>query len=828
MRQLRIFLGRFRLARVAYARARGFTQKIQGILNTRSNNAHTDQGRRHLNEFLKGVDLSQASGLRAFERFVDKEFIQKTYGVDPAQVEGIVHDLIYSTGESAYDPNEFFDSDFYFRNNWNSIVNSGFSPFIHFIIQGRSEGLAPSPLFTNGDQWNSTESLHGAGQRQSEPVFEYLFGPREAASVEKDVRSVAGHVDPSRVALVIPVFNNWLWTERCLRAVLKTGDISAENIWIIDDASSDGTLHFLKKRFPEINVLSNQENLGFLRSCNKAYEQLKDYPYIFLLNNDTEPQPGFLTKSLKLMMSDSDIAIVASKLLNSDATIQDAGGIIWRDASGWNYGGKAKPNLIFNVRREIDYATGAAMLLRRSQVGDFLFDELFAPAYYEDTDLSFRVRAENHRVVYCPESKVIHHEGKSHGTDVTTGLKSFQEINKLKFREKWKTELQKHAHADVFSLNLAAFRLELLSKPKTILWLDYQLPNPTRDSGSVRAVSLMNTFQNEGFLIIFVPENGDVVQLSPNYLTSLGILVARNLTEARQILNDFRREPDLVFSSRVYTSSNIGMRAKSMFPKSRFVFDTVDLHFLRLEREFQHSRNLVVGRSAETTRKEELSVIAKSDATIVVSDVEKKLLNEILPSSHITVISNIHDVRAKGEVQNKKGLVFVGSFNHHPNGQGVQWLLQHVWPLLTESSKNEGLIIIGQNPPDWLIEFQDSRVRCLGWVEDSGEFVREAKVSVAPLLVGAGVKGKVGEAIANFTPVVGTEIALEGMHLQNGVSAMFADSPEDFAAAIELLLTTESLRVTLAKNAEATLVSQFSSKEAQRRVRELMSHLGLD
>ena len=153
------------------------------------------------------------------------------------------------------------------------------------------------------------------------------------------------------------------------------------------------------------------------------------------LNNDTQVLDGWLEPMVALFQQRPDTGAVGAKLLYPDGRLQEAGGIIWQDASGWNFGrleDPAKP--AYNYVREVDYCSGAALMVRRSCFcGLGGFDERYAPAYFEDTDLCFRLRRIGLKTLYQPAARVVHHEGISHGRDTAVGIKSYQVTNRRTF-----------------------------------------------------------------------------------------------------------------------------------------------------------------------------------------------------------------------------------------------------------------------------------------------------------------------------------------------------------------------------------------------------------
>lgn len=246
---------------------------------------------------------------------------------------------------------------------------------------------------------------------------------------------------PPLVSIVIPVHNQLEFTYRCLMAIAAHPGRADIEIIVCDDASSDDTPHVLRE-VAGIHLIRNEANLGFLRSCNRAAAMARGR-YLLFLNNDTQVQEGWLDHMLALFEEDEQTGLVGAKLLFPNGRLQEAGGVIWRDAIGYNYGrydDPGKPE--YNHVREADYCSGACILIETAlfrQLGGF--DELYAPAYYEDTDLAFRVRRAGRKVLYQPKAIVVHYEGVSHGTDIRNGVKAQQVANRGKFRERWRREL---------------------------------------------------------------------------------------------------------------------------------------------------------------------------------------------------------------------------------------------------------------------------------------------------------------------------------------------------------------------------------------------------
>jgi GT2 family glycosyltransferase/2-polyprenyl-3-methyl-5-hydroxy-6-metoxy-1,4-benzoquinol methylase len=252
---------------------------------------------------------------------------------------------------------------------------------------------------------------------------------------------------PMTVSIVIPCYNHVAATTACLCAVQDTLPANVRTqIVVIDDASTDDTQRALRElaaHDDRLEIVRNSENLGFIRSCNRGAEVATGDLLVFL-NNDTLPLPGWLESLIMLFRDRPDAGAVGGKLLYPDGRLQEAGNAVFADGSAANVG-RGEHNAdapMFNFVREVDYCSGALLATPRAlfrELGGF--DPRYAPAYYEDADYCFGVRAKGYRVYYQPRSMIVHGEGVSSGTDLSSGVKRYQRLNQAKFAKKWAAAL---------------------------------------------------------------------------------------------------------------------------------------------------------------------------------------------------------------------------------------------------------------------------------------------------------------------------------------------------------------------------------------------------
>jgi O-antigen biosynthesis protein len=253
-------------------------------------------------------------------------------------------------------------------------------------------------------------------------------------------------VDTPVVSVVIPVYNNWLLTKQALASLILFGPLLSIEVIVVDDASTDST-HRSVAAIPGLRVIPNETNLGFTRAANRGARAAHGAWTLFL-NNDTIILPGCVEALITAADSDPSIGAVGARLAYPSGWLQEVGGMLRRDGRGWHLGHRRDPDDVeWGARRDVDYCSAAALMVRSSlllEVG--YFDERYAPAYYEDTDLCFELRKRGFRTVVEPAATVVHWEGMTHGTDRRRGNagahgKANQEINRLKFIAKWGHEL---------------------------------------------------------------------------------------------------------------------------------------------------------------------------------------------------------------------------------------------------------------------------------------------------------------------------------------------------------------------------------------------------
>lgn len=642
------------------------------------------------------------------------------------------------------------------------------------------------------------EAAEAAGQDRQDAALDLAFsysdriGEMLADLKRRYPRLSFPEFDQPEVSIVIPVYGKYAYTHQCLASILKALPRHSFEAIVVDDCSPDETI-FLPSLVSGVRYIRARKNGGFIASCNAGAAAARGR-YILFLNNDTEVKEGWLDALRDTFDEVPEAGLVGSKLVFPDGSVQEAGGIIWRLGDGWNYGRGSQPDdPRISYLRDVDYVSGASIMVPKAlfeELGGF--DTHYAPAYYEDTDLAFRIRKRGLRVLYQPLSALIHHEGITSGTDVHgTGAKRYQLVNARKFFERWRDVLANHR------LNGREPELEKeRGIARRVLFIDETTPTPLEDAGSVAAVAHMRAMQRLGAKVTFVPSDnmahlGEVTQA----LQRIGIecLHAPWYWSVEEVIRKRGEEFDAVYLHRYVNAFKYAGVIRAAMPKAKLIYSVADLHHLRLDREAQVTGSAETAAKAAEMKARELTALSLVDQVIVHSSHEAQYLSGIVPEARLNVIPWVVPARVPAKpFAERAGIAFLGGYRHTPNVDAVEFFVREVMPHLRKLLPGVMFHVVGSHMPPSFHELAASDVVLDGFVADLGEYLAQRRLTVAPLRYGAGVKGKVLESLARGLPCVASSIAAEGMGLTHGEDIAMANDPEAFAGAVAWLYQDEA------------------------------------
>jgi GT2 family glycosyltransferase/glycosyltransferase involved in cell wall biosynthesis len=373
-------------------------------------------------------------------------------------------------------------------------------------------------------------------------------------------------------------------------------------------------------------------------------------------------------------------------------------------------------------------------------------------------------------------------------------------------------------------------------KPKSyhrgnVLIIDPFLPMFDRASGSLRLFEIMKALIRMGFQLTYISRHGEYTDKYVPLLQSMGVEVYAGDPMALQdfglyIIGAYLDVKKILQSKRydyvILSFWNIAEYylpiVRRYSPESHVIIDTVDIHFLREFREAKMKGDPKLLATAEKNKERELSIYPKADRLWVVTEEDRKVIEGIV-TAPIDVVPNIHKkIDWTKEYELTSDLLFVGNFSHRPNIDAVLFFHKKIFPLIRKRLQGVRIFIVGNNPPEQIQRLNSDNFIITGYVEDLSPFLRDARISINPLTYGAGMKGKIGEALSWGIPIVTTSIGAEGMNLKDDEDALIADDPKEFARKVVDLYHDKVKWKKLSNNGKRLVEQRWSPDAIQKRI----------
>ena len=626
--------------------------------------------------------------------------------------------------------------------------------------------------------------------------------------------TAASALYPVKASIVVLAWKNAAHLPACFASLHRhiRLETSHEIVVVLNGAATD--VARIVEETPGIRVVHSGRNVGFAGGCHLGARAASG-EYLVFLNDDTIIEPRWLEALIETADAHPNAAAVGSQILYPDGSLQEAGSVIFSDGSTTAVGRLAGLHpATFDFLRRVDYCSACSLLVRRTvwdEVGGF--HEEYFPAYYEDTDLCLTAAARGYTVLYDPRSRVRHVESASSspGDKVFLLLRSREE-----FHRRWTDALPDFESArPLCSATIARAIWRARGLPPRVLVVDDRLTPPALGSGIGRLRDLITALA-PSHAVTFSPTDPSF-DVDSDWLRAQGV----GLVECR--LEDYLSRPEVLFDVAILSRPNnfeqwAGVIRRHQ-PQAAVVYDAEALYWRRLERQARLAAD--VERQA-TLRNEfrrfaaiERGIARAADAVVAVSPCEARWFRRHRPRDGVFCAPPIRatGIRPSPGFDTRRDLLLVAGWlggADSPNRDGLQWFLDEVAPRIRLRLPDVRLKVTGEAFQAGEAAIGSGLVDFAGIVPDLGPLYDAARVVVAPVRYGAGVKIKVIEAIEHGVPVVTTSVGIEGIRGGERAAAV-ADNPERFAHAV-VALAVDPAAWTMRRNAIAALARTWAER----------------
>jgi GT2 family glycosyltransferase len=599
--------------------------------------------------------------------------------------------------------------------------------------------------------------------------------------------------DPPEVSVVIAAFNQFDLTIQTLMSLAGSTGVRFEVI-LIDNGSHDEVSR-IEAHVAGLRVLRNARNLGFLHATNLGIAAATGR-YVLLLNNDVILVPHTVRRAVERLAGDAGIGAVGGKVVRSHGRLQEAGSMLFRDGSALGYGRDGDPAAPeYNFVRDVDYCSGVFLMAPRALLNALGgLDTAFAPAYYEETDLCARIWQHGLRVVYDPSVLIIHLEfGSSRNPDAPRAL---MQRNRLVFMDRNRAWLAGKQPPDIgLALHGRIAQAGSARRRRRVLVIEDTIPYRHLGSGFVRSADIVDAFVSLDCDVTVFPMNPCIdspANPRHGFPDTVELMWDRDITRAADFMAERETLYDLVWICRAHNLNRLASvlgGALGPLRHARVVLDTEALASLR-EAALAELNGRMADKEALLQR--EMSLAHLAHAVVTVNEAEAETLRgrglrEVHRLGH--ALTCTPTPRSFAE---RRDILALGSLYSTltPNFDGLNWFIEHVWPLVSEAMPEVRLLVAGfvAEGLDLANLLHGPNVVHLGYVPDSFALYDQARMFLAPTRFAAGIPYKVHEAAAHGLPVVATTLLAEQLGWQDGTELLARD-PSDAAAFAEAIVT---------------------------------------
>jgi O-antigen biosynthesis protein len=633
---------------------------------------------------------------------------------------------------------------------------------------------------------------------------------------------------------VMVLYGSWKVATRAISALARNTEPCFEVI-LVDNASPDDSLARVEEQVEGATVVRNTTNTGFGPASNQGAALARGRTLCFL-NSDAFVEPDWLPPLLE-KLAEPGVGAAVPLFLNENGSVQEAGSVVDSVGHAHAVGGDGDArDFRYRFRREVDFGSAACLLVPAElffELGGF--DELFAPAYFEDTDLCFKLHERGLKTIFEPRSRVVH---LRHGSGTSQSARKLMEEHRDLFVERWGERLTRRPRlvevAQKPNQMLAARDAEALDR---ILVIDDRVPYTDRGSGDPRMAALLRELAGlwPAARITLAAADGRDAERYAEPLLRLGIEVVCPPVNWKRWFEERRFHYGTVIVSRQQNAEAFAGYLELTQPHTLRVFDTEALTFQRLERFAELTppgREQRKARAeAAKTRAWEIRAIQEADVVFVVSEEEARFVGEVAPGKLSFVLPGIVEALPDPPgFDERSDLLFFGGFlagGASPNADSLAYLVHEVLPLFWEEHPDVGLNVIGADMDESVRALEGPRVRIVGYVEDPAGWLSRARLHVNPMRFGAGLKQKFLDSLASGLPFVTTTVGAEGFVLGDLRASLVADDPAGLARLMSRLYDDRDEWERAQAQLLALARARFDRASFQRTLIEALTQVGV-